>query len=213
MGVTGGVGARVGGAVGAAVGARIGVGVAAGVGDGEGDGEAAGCPVGVAAEAGDADGVAAGDGLAVTEVGSGPVAVGGTDAMLGEARAAVVGLEVGGGKVAGALPGAHAAMAMRTSMAMLRDTTLPPPAASYRGTFPFRYCASIAQFLGALRLRPVGAHLRHLGPQALEKTEYDYGTLGDAKWVAKSVELSRRREDLSWSHHREVVACQQPGTS
>ncbi len=42
--------------------------------------------------------------------------------------------------------------------------------------------------------------------QALETTNYDYATLADAKWVASRVELSRRRETLSWSHHRDVAA-------
>jgi len=30
--------------------------------------------------------------------------------------------------------------------------------------------------------------------------------VADAKWVADKFESSRRRENLSWSHHREVVA-------
>lgn len=41
---------------------------------------------------------------------------------------------------------------------------------------------------------------------ALERTGYDYGTLRDAKGVATSVELSRRRDNLTWAHHREVAA-------
>ena len=42
--------------------------------------------------------------------------------------------------------------------------------------------------------------------QALNATDYEYQTLADAKYVASRFELSRRRENLSWSHHREVVA-------
>lgn len=42
--------------------------------------------------------------------------------------------------------------------------------------------------------------------QALDKTEYSYQTLNDAKWVAGEIEISRRRENLSWSHHKEVAA-------
>ena len=41
--------------------------------------------------------------------------------------------------------------------------------------------------------------------QALE-TGYSYQTLKDAGWVARKIEPSRRRENLSWSIHREVAA-------
>ena len=41
--------------------------------------------------------------------------------------------------------------------------------------------------------------------QALEATGLGYQTLRDCKWVAKQVELSRRRDNLSWSHHEEVA--------
>jgi N6-adenosine-specific RNA methylase IME4 len=40
---------------------------------------------------------------------------------------------------------------------------------------------------------------------ALEATDYTKQTLADAKWVAEAIETSRRREILSWSHHREVA--------
>jgi len=42
--------------------------------------------------------------------------------------------------------------------------------------------------------------------QALDATDYEYGTLRDAMWVTKQFALSRRRDNLSWSHHREVAA-------
>jgi phage N-6-adenine-methyltransferase len=42
--------------------------------------------------------------------------------------------------------------------------------------------------------------------QALEATDYSYGALRDAAWVSGRVELSRRRDNLPWSHHREVAA-------
>lgn len=42
--------------------------------------------------------------------------------------------------------------------------------------------------------------------QALEATDYSYQTIADAKWLAEKFEFSRRRENLSWSHHREVAA-------
>lgn len=42
--------------------------------------------------------------------------------------------------------------------------------------------------------------------QALEEIDYSYGTLRDVAWVAGRFELSRRRDNLSWSHHREVAA-------
>jgi N6-adenosine-specific RNA methylase IME4 len=41
--------------------------------------------------------------------------------------------------------------------------------------------------------------------EALEHSDYDPGTLADASWVASAFESSRRREDLPWSHHREVA--------
>jgi N6-adenosine-specific RNA methylase IME4 len=40
--------------------------------------------------------------------------------------------------------------------------------------------------------------------QALEATGVEYQTARDAKWVSGRIELSRRRDNLSWSHHREV---------
>jgi hypothetical protein len=41
--------------------------------------------------------------------------------------------------------------------------------------------------------------------QALDATEMEYGTLANAKWVSGQFEFSRRRENLSWSHHLEVA--------
>lgn len=40
----------------------------------------------------------------------------------------------------------------------------------------------------------------------IEITGRSYQNLADAKWVADRVEFSRRRENLSWSAHREVAA-------
>lgn len=37
-------------------------------------------------------------------------------------------------------------------------------------------------------------------------SHYSYQTFRDAGWVAGAVETSRRRDGLSWSHHREVAA-------
>jgi len=42
--------------------------------------------------------------------------------------------------------------------------------------------------------------------QAIDETNYDYGTLRNDKSVASRVELSRRRDNLSWSHHAEVAS-------
>lgn len=42
--------------------------------------------------------------------------------------------------------------------------------------------------------------------QALEESDYSYGALRDVAWVAGRFELSRRRDNLPWSHHREVAA-------
>lgn len=41
--------------------------------------------------------------------------------------------------------------------------------------------------------------------QALDATEKSYQTLANAKYVAERVEVSRRRENLSWSHHAEIA--------
>lgn len=42
--------------------------------------------------------------------------------------------------------------------------------------------------------------------QALEATDYENKTLRNGKWVASRVELSRRRDNLSFSHHEEVAS-------
>ena len=42
--------------------------------------------------------------------------------------------------------------------------------------------------------------------QALETTTYSRQTLKDAAWVAGKIETSRRRDVLTWSHHKEVTA-------
>jgi DNA modification methylase len=41
--------------------------------------------------------------------------------------------------------------------------------------------------------------------QALDETDYRYETLRNYKWVASQVEMSRRRDNLSFSHHFEVA--------
>ena len=42
--------------------------------------------------------------------------------------------------------------------------------------------------------------------QALEATEYEEGTLRNDKFISGKFELSRRRENLSHSHHAEVAS-------
>lgn len=42
--------------------------------------------------------------------------------------------------------------------------------------------------------------------QGIEATGYDYATLQNFSWVAARIEMSRRRDILSWSHHREIAA-------
>src|SRR5215831_479476 len=39
----------------------------------------------------------------------------------------------------------------------------------------------------------------------LHMFDLDYGSLRDCAWVAANIELSRRRDKLSWSHHREIA--------
>jgi len=42
--------------------------------------------------------------------------------------------------------------------------------------------------------------------QALVATEHTYGTLRNAKYVSARVELSRRRDNLLFSHHQEAAS-------
>jgi len=46
--------------------------------------------------------------------------------------------------------------------------------------------------------------------QALDETEFSYKTLRTDSWVAHRIEVSRRRDNLSWSHHREVAPLDLP---
>lgn len=41
--------------------------------------------------------------------------------------------------------------------------------------------------------------------QVIEDTDFDYQTLRNDKWVAGKVDLSRRRDNLSFEHHKEVA--------
>ncbi|HEV2373477.1 MAG TPA: LmbU family transcriptional regulator [Streptosporangiaceae bacterium] len=45
---------------------------------------------------------------------------------------------------------------------------------------------------------------------AIEKTSLDYQTLRNYAWVARRFELSRRHDGLSFGHHAEVAALDQP---
>ena len=42
--------------------------------------------------------------------------------------------------------------------------------------------------------------------QALDASGYSYQTLAQAAWVSKALPISRRLENLSWSHHMEVAS-------
>lgn len=46
--------------------------------------------------------------------------------------------------------------------------------------------------------------------QAIEVTGYDYGTLQNFAYVAGRVEMSRRRDVLSFGHHQSIAALEQP---
>jgi hypothetical protein len=46
--------------------------------------------------------------------------------------------------------------------------------------------------------------------QALDETGYSYSTLATDKWVTGKIETSRRRENLRFSHHREVASLPAP---
>jgi hypothetical protein len=41
--------------------------------------------------------------------------------------------------------------------------------------------------------------------QVLDATDYSYGTLRNAAWVANAIEMSRRNDKLSFSHHSQVA--------
>jgi N6-adenosine-specific RNA methylase IME4 len=41
--------------------------------------------------------------------------------------------------------------------------------------------------------------------EVAKATGYDYGTIANAKSIADRIEFSRRRENLSWSHHAEIA--------
>lgn len=41
--------------------------------------------------------------------------------------------------------------------------------------------------------------------QAIKETGYDYQTLRNDKWIASKVDFSRRRDNLTFSHHAEVA--------
>ena len=41
--------------------------------------------------------------------------------------------------------------------------------------------------------------------QALDETDYAYGTIANSVWVCGQIEASRRREELSFGHHQEVA--------
>lgn len=42
--------------------------------------------------------------------------------------------------------------------------------------------------------------------QALDGSEWDYQTLRNFVWVARSIPLTERRASLTWSHHAEIAA-------
>jgi hypothetical protein len=42
--------------------------------------------------------------------------------------------------------------------------------------------------------------------QTISSSDYEYQTLRDAVWVSSRIELSRRRDNLTWGHHREVAS-------
>ena len=46
--------------------------------------------------------------------------------------------------------------------------------------------------------------------QALDLFGFDYSTLATDKWVAESIDFSRRRENLSFAHHRAVASLPVP---
>jgi modification methylase len=50
------------------------------------------------------------------------------------------------------------------------------------------------------------SHYGERHAQAIGITGLDYQTIIDAAWVAGKFQLTRRRVNLSWSHHREVAA-------
>jgi hypothetical protein len=41
--------------------------------------------------------------------------------------------------------------------------------------------------------------------QALDATDYEYGSLANIKYISKQIESSRRCENLSFKHHEQVA--------
>jgi hypothetical protein len=46
--------------------------------------------------------------------------------------------------------------------------------------------------------------------EAISRTSLDYQTLRNYAWVARRIELSRRRDNVSFAHHAEVAALEPP---
>ena len=71
----------------------------------------------------------------------------------------------------------------------------------------FEWCWKVRKasgfWLGDLAM--LGEKFGEEATQVLEATGYAYQTIEDAKWVARSIESSRRREDVSFSVHKEIA--------
>lgn len=98
----------------------------------------------------------------------------------------------------------------------IRGCQLTPKGAIFDENLPFEQWQSIGATLRYLEksiLFWVGDWInygeKNFGEkysQAIESTGYDVQTLKNAAWVASKVEKSRRRDNLSFSHHAEVAS-------
>ncbi len=74
-------------------------------------------------------------------------------------------------------------------------------------------CGQVLSHIEKGRMWWIGDWLRYgeqtygeMYSQALDETGYEYGPLRNAKWVCGQIELSRRRDNLSFAYHQEVAS-------
>jgi hypothetical protein len=100
-----------------------------------------------------------------------------------------------------------------------REVRVTPVGLSLRGHISFEQWADMGQRIARVASGSMwslgdwlvygettyGARYR----SALDATQFDYQTLRNVAWVARSFDMSRRRDALSFSHHAEVAALSQ----
>lgn len=94
------------------------------------------------------------------------------------------------------------ALATRTGLVLANDTTYPEWEAI--GELLDKIEGSVHWWIGDW-LNFGEQRYGEMYSQPLDETKYEYKTLRNDKYVADKVELSRRRDNLSYSHHCEVA--------